>query len=100
MWSEVSHSLRIVPSFLSSPSGTETALSVTDAQRGSGEISDQTCFEKTERIVGVCHGQVRHHAEGEQAAAQPFTRESPDDRTELAGRVRAKAGQRWESEGG
>ncbi|ELK19236.1 hypothetical protein PAL_GLEAN10006748 [Pteropus alecto] len=86
VWSEVSHSLLIVPSSFFWGS-TETALSITDTLRGSGEISYQTCFEKRERIVGVRHRQVQHHAGGERAAAEPLKRESPDERTELTGRV-------------
>lgn len=98
VWSEVSHSLLIVPSSFFWGS-IETALSITDTLRGSGEISYQTCFEKRERIVGVRHRQVQHHAGGERAAAEPLKRESPDERTELTGRVQAKADQLWEAKG-
>lgn len=82
--------LELSHSFLGSPSSslwgsTETALSNRDTLRGSGAISDQTCFEKRERIVGVRHCQLHPHAEGAQAAAELFKRESPDERPELTG---------------
>lgn len=63
-----------------------TVLADADTLRVSGEINDQTHFEKRERIVGVHYRcQVQPHAEGALGTAQLFKRESPDERTELTG---------------
>lgn len=67
--------------------------------RGPGEISDPTRSEKRERIVSVCHGQVQPHAEGAQGTAEPFKRESPDERPELQDEHKPRqAGHLWEAE--